>query len=199
MSGLTNHPITGPMFTGPHQTPFVCTTTQFGLQPLVDSTSAPGYKVTNGPNASSGSTIGYSTNCSINTFVTYLYRASNNSWKTMPSDGSRPADMSTVTLADGRTIDFIVRREIGSINRFLYSIAMLSPAPAAMTRPVPPPISDPSAAPVAPPADSLPSSSPRYCRPPLPANSEGACLPSWEPFPGLSLRSRWASRVSSPT
>jgi hypothetical protein len=39
--------------------------------------------------------------------------------------------MGTVKLADGRTVDFIVRREVGSINRFLYSIAMLSPAPAA--------------------------------------------------------------------
>ena len=126
---VTNHPITGPMFTGPHQTPFVCTTTQFGLQPLVDTTSAPGYKVTDGPNAGSGSTIGYSRNCSINTFVTYLYRASNNSWKTMPADGTRPADMTTVTLADGRTVDFVIRREVGSINRFLYSIAMLSPGP----------------------------------------------------------------------
>jgi hypothetical protein len=39
--------------------------------------------------------------------------------------------MGTVTLADGRTVDFVVRREIGSINRFLYSIAMLAPLPAA--------------------------------------------------------------------
>ena len=33
-----------------------------------------------------------------------------------------------MTLEDGRTVDFVVRREIGSINRFLYSIAMLAPA-----------------------------------------------------------------------
>ena len=38
---LTNYPITGPMFTGPQQTPFVCTTIQgaVGRQPLVDSTT----------------------------------------------------------------------------------------------------------------------------------------------------------------
>jgi hypothetical protein len=45
---LTNHPITGPMFSGPQQQPFVCTTNQgaVGRQPLVDSATAPGYKVT---------------------------------------------------------------------------------------------------------------------------------------------------------
>jgi hypothetical protein len=41
--------------------------------------------------------------------------------------------MSTVALADGRVVDFVIRREIGSINRFLYSIAMLAPMPAADT------------------------------------------------------------------
>ena len=125
---LVNWPITGPMFTGPQQTPFVCTTAQFGLQPKVDSAVAPGYKVSD----SGGATIGYSRDCSIDTFVTYLYRASNNAWKTLPA-GPRPADMTTTTLADGRTVDFIVRREVGSINRFLYSIAMLSAGPAADT------------------------------------------------------------------
>ena len=41
---LTNHPITGPMFSGPKQMPFVCTTIQgaVGRQPLVDSASPPG-------------------------------------------------------------------------------------------------------------------------------------------------------------
>ncbi len=125
---LVNWPITGPMFTGPQQTPFVCTTAQFGLQPKVDSAAAPGYKVSD----AGGATLGYSRDCSIATFVTYLYRASNNSWKALPA-GDRPADMTTVTLADGRSVDFIVRREVGSINRFLYSMTMLSAGPAADT------------------------------------------------------------------
>jgi len=127
---LTNWPITGPMFTGPHQTPFVCTTIQsaVGRQPLVDRASQPGYRVTD----AQGQLIGYSTNCSINTFVSYWYRrATGGGLVALPAGGGRPADMGTVTLADGRSVDFIVRREIGSINRFLYSIAMLSPAPSA--------------------------------------------------------------------
>jgi len=122
---ITNYPITGPMFSGPQQQPFVCTTTQGGVgrEPLVDSVLPPGTKVFD----SAKNVIGYSRDCSIETFVTYLYRATDNTWKTLPSTG-RPADMTTTTLADGRTVDFIVRREIGSINRFLYSIAMLAPA-----------------------------------------------------------------------
>jgi len=120
---LVNHPITGPIFTGPQQTPFVCTATQFGLQPLPDSATPPGYRVTN----AQGQVVGYSRNCSIDTFVSYLYRSTGNAWKPLAA-GPRPADMSVITLPDGRTVDFVVRREVGSINRFLYSYAMLAPA-----------------------------------------------------------------------
>lgn len=126
---LTNHPVTGPMFTGPQQTPFVCTTTQSAVarQPLVDSATPPGNKV-----IVNGNVVGYSRDCSIDTFVSHWYRrASGGGLVPMPADGSRPADMGTTTLPDGRTVDFIVRREVGSINRFLYSIAMLAPMPAA--------------------------------------------------------------------
>lgn len=125
---LTNWPITGPMFTGPHQAPFVCTTIQgaVGRQPLVDSATSPGYRVTD----AQGQLLGYSRNCSIDTFVGYWYRrAGGGGLVALPANGARPADMGTVTLADGRTVDFVVRREIGSINRFLYSIAMLAPLP----------------------------------------------------------------------
>ena len=126
---LTNYPITGPMFSGPQQQPFVCTTIQgaVGRQPKVDSATPPGYKVTD----ATGATIGYSRDCSIDTFVAYFYVSNTNALKAYPVGGARPADMGTVTLPDGRTVDFVVRREIGSINRFLYSIAMLSPAPGA--------------------------------------------------------------------
>jgi Tannase-like family of unknown function (DUF6351) len=50
---IVNHPITGPMFSGPQQTPFVCTTIQgaVGRQPLVDSAASPGTKVTDAQGA----------------------------------------------------------------------------------------------------------------------------------------------------
>ena len=121
---LTNYPITGPMFSGAQQTPFVCTTTQLGKQPLVDSPAAPGYPVKD----DKGNTIGYSRNCSIASYVTYsYYSATEKKFKPMPENGEKPADLATTKLMDGRSVDFIVRREIGSINRFLYSFAMLAP------------------------------------------------------------------------
>ena len=122
---LTNHPVTGPMFSGPQQQPFVCTTNQgaVGRQPLVDSATQPGYPVTD----AGGNVIGYSRDCSIDSFVTYLYRNTSGSLVALPPGGVRPADMGTTTLPDGRVVDFVVRREVGSINRFLYSIAMLAP------------------------------------------------------------------------
>ena len=55
------------------------------------------------------------------TFVDRLYRTTDGTWKTLPADGSRPADMATTTMVDGRTVDFVVRRERGTINRFIYS------------------------------------------------------------------------------
>ena len=121
---LVTHAITGPMFSGPQQVPFVCTATQFGLQPRADATTQPGYVVCN----AQGAVTGYSRNCSIDTVVSYLYRGTSGGFKPLPAGGVRPADMATTTLADGRTVDFIVRREVGSINRFLYSFAMLAPA-----------------------------------------------------------------------
>ena len=100
---LVNHPVTGPMFSGPQQQPFVCMTNQsaVGKQPLVDSAAPPGYPVTDG----SGNTIGYSRDCSITTFVNYLYRNTAGSFVALPA-GPRPADMATTTLPDGRTVDF---------------------------------------------------------------------------------------------
>lgn len=122
---LTNHPITGPVISGPQQQPFVCTTNQIdGMQPKVDSGATSGYRVTDG----AGNTIGYSRDCSIDTFVTYWYRSTANTWKPMPPAGSLPQDMQRITLADGREVDFVVRQERGTINRFLYSFAMLAPA-----------------------------------------------------------------------
>ena len=43
---LVNHPIEGPIFSGPHQKPFVCKTIQAGLgEPLVDNQAGDGFRV----------------------------------------------------------------------------------------------------------------------------------------------------------
>jgi Tannase-like family of unknown function (DUF6351) len=120
---LTNHPTEGPMFSGPHQVPFVCKTLNAGLgEPIVDNQQGLGYRV--GP---ASNPVGWSKDCSAQTQVDYLYRNTAGSFVSLPADGSRPANMSQTTLLDGRTVDYIVRRERGTINRFIYSFAMLVP------------------------------------------------------------------------
>jgi hypothetical protein len=120
---LDSHPVTGPLLSGPQQYPFVCSSVlEWGVQPLVDHQEEWGFPVL----SDSGDVIGYSKDCSVEPFVEYHYLNTAGEYLPMPSDGSRPADMSTTTLSDGREADFIVRWERGTINRFLYSYAILA-------------------------------------------------------------------------
>jgi hypothetical protein len=120
---LKNYPITGPIFSGPHQYPFICTVQDNDLgQPLPDS-GTEGFPVTDG----AGQVIGYSLDCSAETRVDYVYRSSQGAFKPYTPGGERPADMVTTTTTDGLTVDYVVRWERGTINRFIYSIAMLAP------------------------------------------------------------------------
>ena len=120
---LTNHPITGPIFSGPHQYPFVCNTVGQGLgQPIADD-PATGTRVLD----ASGQLAGYSRNCSVPVQVRFQYRTTGNQWRSYTPGMPRPADMAQTTTIDGRTVDFVVRQERGTINRFMYSIAVLAP------------------------------------------------------------------------
>jgi hypothetical protein len=106
---LTNHPIQGPLFSGPAQKPFLCATEEHRARARL---SAP-----------------VDADCSIPTAVDFLYRSSDDgSLKPYDPAGPRPADLAQTTTLDGRTVDFIVRWERGTINRFIYSIALLSPS-----------------------------------------------------------------------
>lgn len=129
---LVNHPITGPIFSGPQQQPFVCTvTTELGRQPLPEAGATSGFPVMD----ASGRQIGLSRDCTIEPVVTYQYRSTAGTWKPMPADGTRPTDLARTTLLDGREVDFVVRQERGTINRFIYSYAMLAPAGENAARP----------------------------------------------------------------
>ena len=104
---LTNHPITGPIFSGPQQVPFLCSTPgDYG-------------------NAELGGPI--DENCTMETVVSFKYRSTDGSLKDYDPDAPRPPDMAQTTTLDGDTVDYIVRWERGTINRFIYSITMLSP------------------------------------------------------------------------
>jgi hypothetical protein len=97
-------------------------------QPLVDNDSH-GFTVfaTDGDGNPTDEVIGYSTNCSVETKVTYIYKSTDGSFKPYGLGGGRPDDVSQTTTLDGLTVDYIVRWERGTINRFIYSIAMLAP------------------------------------------------------------------------
>ena len=115
---LTNYPITGPVFSGLHQYPFVCTTAAAGLGPPIADNSLTGTIVSPGS---------YSLNCSVETQVIYQYKSTGGGWQAYTPGMARPADMATTTTIDGLTVDYVVRWERGTINRFIYSIAMLAP------------------------------------------------------------------------
>jgi hypothetical protein len=122
---LTNHPVEGPMFSGPHQYPFVCTTvSELGKQPLVDTDGEEGFPVRDNED----NLIGLSRDCGLEPYTEYWYRTTGDQYKPLPEGDSRPADMATTMLTDGREVDFVVRWERGTINRFIYSIAMLADA-----------------------------------------------------------------------
>lgn len=123
---------TGPLFSGPPQFPFICTSLTEGLgQPLIDNHAGRGNAVFRetwlGPWIF-GAPVGYSENCSIATRVDYFYFSrAKQAFVLLKRRDAVSDDVERITLADGREVDFIVRAERGTINRFLYSIAMLAP------------------------------------------------------------------------
>ena len=122
---LTNHPIGGPVMSGPHQSPFICETQAFGFGQPLDA------------------------DCSVAMRVEYFYRSnaapagpSNiavqpgadvpqaqqqqpNLFKPYDPNAPKPADLAMTTTLDGKTVPYIVRREMGTINRAVYAIAFL--------------------------------------------------------------------------
>lgn len=105
---LTNHPRSGPVFAGPHETPFICQTEQFRLV--------------------NGDLLGPATdaNCSVDTRVDYVYRTTGGQMKPLPKDTTRPEDVAWTTINTGERVPWIVRVETGTINRAVYEIAMLA-------------------------------------------------------------------------
>jgi hypothetical protein len=113
----------------PPQQPFICRTVESGLgQPLIDNQEGIGHPVLD----ANGQTVGYSKNCNIPSRVEYFYYTGKEFKPFDPGTDfqQHPADLKTVTV-NGATVPFVVRVEGGTINRFLYTIAMLAPVPEA--------------------------------------------------------------------
>jgi hypothetical protein len=99
---IKNYPVTGPILSGPHLTPYECRTVESGLGQALDA------------------------NCSAAQKIEYFYRAANNTFKPLADPtGARPADLLNTTTNDGKTVPYIVRVDSGTINRSIYRIAVL--------------------------------------------------------------------------
>jgi hypothetical protein len=105
---LVNHPIEGPIFSGTHQAVFLCSD--------------------NGDRANAELGPAIDANCAVDTVTSFKYRTTSGGWADYDPAAPRPADIVQTMTMDGDTVDFIVRWERGTINRFIYSIAVLSPA-----------------------------------------------------------------------
>lgn len=121
---LTNYPITGPVISGPHQSPYVCQTEAFTLP---DGTKL-------GP--------ALDANCSAATRVQYLYLKTNATTLTSlaAAPTAVPADAATTTTLAGTTVPFIVRVVTGTVDRGIYQSAVLhNPVAEAAPTPAAPP------------------------------------------------------------
>jgi hypothetical protein len=123
---IVNHPIAGPVFSGPQQEPFVCQTDSNGLGAASDA------------------------NCGAKTIVQYYYKSTSpvlvdgvemliralrlyqgRDLVRIPSGFAPydldhpPKDVAQTVLVSGRTVPYIVRREVGVINRAIFDIRFL--------------------------------------------------------------------------
>jgi len=110
---VKNYPITGPILSGPHLTPYECRTVESGLGQPLDA------------------------NCSAAHKIEYFYRASNNAFKPLDPNGPRPSDLVNTTTNDEKTVPYIVRVDSGTINRSIYRIAILDDPKQAVASAVP--------------------------------------------------------------
>ena len=105
---LTNSSKNGAIFSGPQQMPWICQTSSVLL--------------------TDGSSLGpaLDTSCNAPTKVLYLYMpTAGTAFKVLTSTSQLPADMSRTTTYDGRQVNYIVRLEVGTVNRGIYQIAVL--------------------------------------------------------------------------
>lgn len=106
---LVNHPQEGPVFSGPHQQPYLCETAQFTV-PVI------------------GGTLGepLDENCTVEPRVDYFYRTTAGAYAPWPAGATTyPADLAHTTTSAGATVPFIVRMETGNANRAVVQTSML--------------------------------------------------------------------------
>jgi hypothetical protein len=127
---VINHPITGPVLYSPHQMPFICETQAVGLGTPLDADCSAATKVeyfyrsmsASAPRDNQGDLAAAD---NANGFGGGRGNAAANPFTPLDPNAPRPADVATTTTTEGKTVPYIVRREMGTINRAIYSIAFL--------------------------------------------------------------------------
>lgn len=99
---IVNHPLHGPVFSGPRQTPWVCETDASGLGAPTDE------------------------HCTVPINYDWFYKSTAGMFRPLPDSTSLPGDIATATTIDDVTVKFIVRVESGTINGSIYRIAILA-------------------------------------------------------------------------
>jgi hypothetical protein len=123
------------------QYPFVCTTARHGLgQPRVDNQERQGIPVARedargsyprdaaGYPTGEATIVGWSRDCEVEPQYRYYYRTPAGAWRQVGRLADLPADsVASTTTSEGLTVPYVVRLEMGTVNRFIYSVAMLVP------------------------------------------------------------------------
>lgn len=123
------------------QYPFVCTTARNGLgQPKVDNQARQGIPVAEedaaggypmderGFPTAAAIVVGWSRDCSVEQQFRYYYRTAGGEWSHVATMEEVPREgLATTTTTEGQSVPMIVRVERGTLNRFIYSVAMLAP------------------------------------------------------------------------
>lgn len=117
---LFNYPISGPIFSGTQQEPYLCL---HELTPERDGTRRR-FAIGNGEFVDDTSV---NPDCSIATRTDYVYKSTDTDadFKALPGLEARPQDLAFTTTNDNQAVPFIVRIETGTINRAIYQIAIL--------------------------------------------------------------------------
>src|SRR5699024_10818730 len=121
---VTNHPGEGPLFSGPHEKPFICQTDEFTL-PVI------------------GGTLGepLDEHCSTQTRVDHIYLTTDDTWAAWPAGATAyPQDVAHTTTTEGVEVPVVVRMETGTANRGIYQHTVLhdplsDPEPSPTQRP----------------------------------------------------------------
>ncbi len=107
---VTNHPTSGPIFAGARSGPFVCNTVASGLGPPTD------------------------TDCDAPTRYQWSWVDGAGAPHDLTNPAAVPADVKVITV-NQKQVPFVLRTELGVLDRSIYSIVVLDPKPPASASP----------------------------------------------------------------